>query len=167
MAPGAGNRPGRAAEVEDMDYLEYYRYLADCRVKVLAAVQALPAGAVDRRPAGGRHSLRGLLNHLLAIEAFWLDGVLAGGDPPEDEIGLTLVELENAFAERRRATETILRGLTPDQLRKDTRAPWDSSVRFRLDKVLLHFFTHEAHHRGQLCLLIRMLGGEPPDVDVL
>ena len=156
-----------AAEAEAMDYLEYYRYLADCRVRVLAAINALPPGSADRRPAGGRHSPRGLLNHMLETEAFWIDGVLAGGTPPEDEIGLTLVELENALTERRRATENILRTLTPDHLRKETRAPWDSGVRFRLERVLIHFFTHEAHHRGQLCLLIRQLGGEPPDVDLL
>ncbi len=150
-----------------MDYLEYYRYLADSRDRVLAAVKSLPAGAPDRRPAGGRHSPRGLLNHLLETEVFWIDGVLAGGDPPEDEIGLTLPELEAAFAERRRATEAVLRSLTPETLRQETGAPWDPGVRFTADRVLLHFFTHEAHHRGQLNLLIRQLGGEPPDVDLL
>lgn len=150
-----------------MDYLEYYRFLADCRDRVLAAVKALPEGSADRRPAGGRHSPRGLLNHLLQVENFWIDGVLGGEDPVEDEIGLTLDELDGAFAERRRATETRLRALTPETLAQETHAPWDAGVRFTFDRVLIHFITHEAHHRGQLCLLIRQLGGEPPSVDLL
>jgi uncharacterized damage-inducible protein DinB len=150
-----------------MEHLEYYRFMADSRERVLAAVKALPEGSADRRPAGGRHSPRGLLNHLLQVETFWIDGVLAGGDPAEDEIGLTLAELDDAFADRRKATEARLRSLTPDALARETSAPWDSGVRFTVDRALVHFITHETHHRGQLCLLIRQLGGEPPSVDLL
>jgi uncharacterized damage-inducible protein DinB len=150
-----------------MDYLDYYRFLADCRERVLDAVKNLPEGSADRRPAGGRHSPRGLLNHILQSETYWIDGVIAGGTPAEDDIGLTLDELDEAFAVRRRATETVLRGLTAESVARETRAPWDPGVRFTLDRAFLHFITHEAHHRGQLCLLIRQLGGEPPAVDLL
>ncbi len=150
-----------------MDYLEYYRFLADWRERVLAAVKALPEGSADRRPAGGRHSPRGLLNHLLQSETYWIDGVVAGGSPAEDDIGLTLEELDEAFAARRRTTEAVLRGLTAESVARETRAPWDPGVRFTIDRAFIHFITHEAHHRGQLCLLIRQLGGEPPSVDLL
>jgi uncharacterized damage-inducible protein DinB len=150
-----------------MDYLDYYRFLADCRERVLAAVKALPEGSADRRPAGGRHSPRGLLNHILQTETFWIDGVVTGGNPAEDEIGLTLAELDEAFLARRRATETVLRALKAEDLARETRSPWDPGVRFTIDRALVHFITHEAHHRGQLCLLIRQLGGEPPSVDLL
>ncbi|MHA1957884.1 MAG: DinB family protein [Candidatus Thorarchaeota archaeon] len=43
----------------------------------------------------------------------------------------------------------------------------DRTVSFTVAKALVHMATHETHHRGLVIGLIRQLGYEPPDVDML
>ncbi|WP_420491140.1 DinB family protein [Neobacillus drentensis] len=34
-------------------------------------------------------------------------------------------------------------------------------------KLLLHTITHECHHKGQIVAMLRQMGYEPPNTDVL
>jgi uncharacterized damage-inducible protein DinB len=38
---------------------------------------------------------------------------------------------------------------------------------FTVGKALIHMATHETHHRGLIVGLIRQMGLEPPDVNML
>ena len=41
------------------------------------------------------------------------------------------------------------------------------AAHFTVGKALLHFLTHEIHHRGQVIAMYRQLGHEPPEVDLI
>lgn len=43
----------------------------------------------------------------------------------------------------------------------------DRTVSFTVAKVFIHLATHETHHRGLIAGLLRQLGYEPPDVNML
>lgn len=48
--------------------------------------------------------------------------------------------------------------------------PWREQgdmISLTLGKLLIHTITHEFHHKGQIAAMIRQLGYEPPNTDVL
>jgi uncharacterized damage-inducible protein DinB len=59
----------------------------------------------------------------------------------------------------------LFASLTEELLRQTRNVPGDAGVTL-VDRVLWHFLTHEIHHRGQVCMLMREKGFEPPVVDL-
>jgi len=144
-------------------------YLESVHARTRRVVLCIPPGELEWAPAAGKFSFGDLVRHLATIERYMyaenahgrptrypghertladgFDATLAFYDRLHDESYALLAQLDAAALERKCVTPAG----TPITTWKWLRA----------------MFEHEAHHRGQLCLLIRMLGGEPPDVDVL
>ena len=118
-------------------------------------------------------SLHGTLNHILVGDRIWMHRFTGTGDSPQRLEGI----LYDDFAELRTARQgedariaAYVAGLSVADL--------DGLVRYRtlrdptqieqpLVPLLLHFFNHQTHHRGQAHCLLTGLEGEAPSLDLL
>jgi len=108
-----------------------------------------------------------LFFHVLAAEDLWL-GRLAG-EPPRlpvwpalDPARAELLALELEQRWRRRLGEADPEWLASSiEYHNSKGEPWTSGVR----DVLLHVLEHSTYHRGQIALVLRDAGEEPPITD--
>lgn len=118
-------------------------------------------------------SVHGTLNHLLYADRMWL-GRLTGEPYTATTYGQ---EIYSGFAELRRerikTDEAIAHwvdSLTEERLAETFtfRSAVDGITRTNpMGVIVLHFFNHQTHHRGQLSALIALLGKEPMVTDIL
>ena len=118
-------------------------------------------------------SLHGTLNHLLVGDLIWMRRFPGEGEAPA---GLDVI-VHHDLADLRQARETLDRriilymgGLTDTALGatiryRSTRSP--AELEQELAPLLLHFFNHQTHHRGQAHTLVTEIAGEAPSLDLL
>ncbi len=118
-------------------------------------------------------SLHGTLNHLLLGDRIWLQR-FTGEGAALDELDAILYD---DFAELRAARHAedsriiaYVEGLGDADLAgvvryRSTRNP--AEIEQYLAPLLLHFFNHQTHHRGQAHCLLTELTGEAPSFDLL
>ena len=133
----------------------------DGTVRVL---QAIPERRLLLRPHARSRTLRDLAWHLVTSERWFCTGPLGlatkGGAPPENPPGTVAAMV--AARERSHAARAAAA--------RAKRAPWFAAeVEFygqrmsRLE-VLSLLLRHEAHHRGQLTVYLRLAGAKVPGV---
>ena len=132
--------------------------------KLYAACAALPDEERKRDRGAFFHSIHATLNHVLLADSIWM-GRFAG--PPFAFTSLDQ-ELYASFDElRARRTEMDERigrwaaGLTDAAL--GAKIEFKSAITKRthtptLWRVVLHFFNHQTHHRGQITALLSQAG---------
>jgi len=119
------------------------------------------------------HSIHGTFNHLLLVDRLWL------GRFQDQEFRITTLadELYSDFDElRREQTKTDdvidawLATLSESQLASaftfHSRSRNQDNT-FLLSSVMLHFFNHQTHHRGQITAMIETLGYDCGVTDLL
>jgi len=74
----------------------------------------------------------------------------------------TLESIKNALTEIHTQTEKYLNTLELKDLDTIISAPWGN--KFSLNWIIWHVIEHEIHHRGELSLILGMLGHEGLDV---
>src|SRR5258706_4538768 len=135
---------------------------ADNTVKVL---EALPPTQYDFRPDPSGRSLGELAWHLAEGDAYISHGVERGqftmdSKPPNIERPRAVEALAPGYQRIHREAVARLRSLTPADL--DRTLPFFTgpmTVREILSSAIL---AHGIHHRGQLTLMCRLAGGQPP-----
>jgi len=150
-----------------------------------AAAQRLPTGAVSEPRGAFFGSILGTLNHLVVADLIWLRRFAAscpGRWPPLDGVSrlplparldeAVCVDLDAWWALRQqldRMIEDWIAGLPPDALEQtvDYRTMAGQSHRRRLSHLLLHFFNHQTHHRGQATTLLHQQGVDVGPTDLL
>ena len=118
-------------------------------------------------------SLDGTLNHLLLGDRIWMHRFTGEGSEPTELDAILFEDL----ADLRRARETEDARIVAyvdslDEARlagtiryRSTRSP--AEIEQRLAPLLLHFFNHQTHHRGQAHCLLTGVAGEAPSLDLL
>jgi uncharacterized damage-inducible protein DinB len=118
-------------------------------------------------------SLHGTLNHLMVADLIWMQRFTGEGDVPKQLDAI----LYQDFPTLRRAREALDRriirhidDLTDAELSgtlhySTTRSP--ALLEQELAPLLLHFFNHQTHHRGQAHAILTGLAGEAPSLDLL
>lgn len=148
-------------EIDRDEFLRYFERVRDRTLRVLACV---PPDRIDWRPADGAFSFGDLVRHLGAIER-WMFAENAAGRPsrypghgPElaEGFGGDVAYLD---AMHEQAME-IFRSLGPEQLRARCVTPGGAEI--PVWKWLRSMIEHEVHHRGQIYLMLRMIGIETP-----
>jgi len=159
-------------------------YNADMNRKVYAAAAALPAHEwlAERRAFFG--SICGTLNHLVAADTIWLTrfaahpgghaalAALRGRPVPTALTQIHSDDVATLYARRRQLDEVIVRLIGELQ-----RADLDVVLRYantkgvvsnkRFASLLLHFFNHQTHHRGQASTLLTQAGADIGVTDLL
>jgi uncharacterized damage-inducible protein DinB len=115
-------------------------------------------------------SLQLTLNHIYVIDLFYVDALEGGWLGPkawENEVPCpTLRELKPAQAAVDRRLIAICDALTPDALDGIARVNRDTQVQSeRRDRLLMHLFQHQIHHRGQAHAMLAGTAAAPPQLD--
>lgn len=153
--------------VQDLTTLYDYSYWAN--QKFFAVIQQLPPDAFTQHVAGSYGSLRNTLVHMLSTEWGWLSRCGGPARParlvPSDYPDAA--SLINAWATVEGYVRTFLTALTDADLSRTVEYVGTAPRALPLGELMHHAANHAVHHRGQVALLLRMLGYTPGNVDLL
>lgn len=147
-----------------------YHYSRRERVLDYLAAEVKPEDFVKPMNAG-YSNMRSTLVHCLAAEAFWVQyGMQKGERSNFDFSQYPDVSAVRVLAGQvRHRTEQFVAGLSDADLAREATITFSSGAetRFSLAKGFFHIITHDTHHRGQVWVLARQLGYEPPEIDLM
>src|SRR5580765_8749766 len=157
--------------VRDLQRRFEYGYWANA--KLLAVVSQLTPEQFTQHVAGSYGSVRNTLVHTLSAEWGWLDR--CGGPPPARGAALkgddfpTLESIRSAWTRVESNVRAFLAGLDDRDLARaiEFSLPQTGKRTALLGDLLEHAANHGVHHRGQIALLLRVLGHAPGNVDLL
>ncbi|MFI5311760.1 MAG: DinB family protein [Gemmatimonadales bacterium] len=155
--------------VSDLQHLYGYNYWAN--KKLFDVLKQLTPAQFTQSVAGSYGSIRNTLVHVLSAEWGWLDR--CGGPPrgerlnPEDYP--TVESLVQAWARVESDMREFLSGLKDDDLARKVEFSLGGGPKhsFSLGHLMQHAAVHAVHHRGQVALLLRVLGVAPGNFDLL
>ena len=138
--------------------------------RLLAACVRLSQADFMARRTGFFPSLRATLNHILIIDRFYVDAMEGGTLGPaawaDQEPCETAIMLRDAQSEvDRRLIAVVERLGTADLDRIVDIHRGDRIQRERIDRLLLHLFQHQIHHRGQAHGMLSATEVRPPQLD--
>lgn len=132
-----------------------------------ACVQLSQADFVAPR-TGFFPSLRATLNHILTVDLFYVDAMEGGTLGPaawaDPEPCGTVALLREAQAAVDRRLIAVVEGMTDLNRIVDIHRG-DHTQHERLDRLLLHVFEHQIHHRGQAHAMLSATDVPPPQLD--
>jgi uncharacterized damage-inducible protein DinB len=130
-------------------------------------LRTLPVSQYDFRPDAGGRSLGELAWHLAEGDAYMSFGIenggftMGGAKPPNIERPRTVEALAPGFERIHTEAVARIRKLTPDDL--DRQLPFFDGRPIPIRDILWDMIiSHGVHHRGQLTLMCRLAGGQPP-----
>jgi uncharacterized damage-inducible protein DinB len=115
-------------------------------------------------------SLRATLNHILIIDRFYVDAMEGGTLGPaawsDPEPCATVALLHEAQADLDRRLLAVVRNLDGAGLRRVVSVHRGHRIQHeRMDRLLLHLFEHQIHHRGQAHAMMSGTSVPPPQLD--
>ena len=135
-------------------------YLDSVHARTRRVIACIPEGDVELEPAPGRWSAGDQVRHLAGIER-WMYGETVHGRPSRypghgrelaDGLSAVLGYYDDMHAEAR----ALFVALTPAQWTGKVMTP--AGVPITTWRWLRAMVEHEAHHRGQLCFTLGLLG---------
>jgi uncharacterized damage-inducible protein DinB len=138
--------------------------------RLLSACAGLSQAEFVAPRTGFFPSLRATLNHILIIDLFYVDAMEGGTLGPaafaEAEPCETALTLRNAQRDMDRRLIAVVEHLgTADLDRVVDIHRGDRVQHERIDRLLLHLFQHQIHHRGQAHAMLSATGVRPPQLD--
>jgi uncharacterized damage-inducible protein DinB len=138
--------------------------------RLLRACAQLPQDEFTAQRTGFFPSLRATLNHILIIDRFYVDAMEGGNLGPaawsDPEPCGTVALLQQAQATMDRRLLAVVRNLDRPGLRRIVPVHRGHAVQHeRLDRLLLHLFQHQIHHRGQAHAMMSGTSVRPPQLD--
>lgn len=124
------------------------------------------------RPMGNSYaSLRDTLAHLVAVEWLWLERWRGRSNPALEpaDVFPTLAAVSERWKVVEREMRAHFANLDAEALAKPLSYfnLKGESCSYSLETMILHALTHQAYHRGQVTMILRLLGVKPPTVDFL
>lgn len=155
--------------VKDLEDLYDYGYWANR--KLIDVIAQLALEEFTRPVAGSYESIRNTMVHVLSAEAGWLDR--CGG--PERGPRLNPVDFPTveSVIQAWNRVEANVRGflakLKDEDLARNVEFSFDQSEKYSmpLGELMRHAAIHGVHHRGQVAMLLRLLGHAPGNFDIL
>ncbi len=138
--------------------------------RLLTACLALTPEEFTAKRTGFFPSLRATLNHILIIDHFYVDAMEGGTLGPaawaNQEPCATVAALKQAQAAVDRRLLKIVEALDSAGLQRIVSVHRDTTIqRERMDRLLLHLFQHDIHHRGQAHSMLSATSVSPPQLD--
>ena len=136
------------------------------RAGLLATIEKLGDDDLDFTPYTGAWSVQRLLLHIAQEEhgefGYGIAQTLTEFPPdyPPEQYP-TVAAITALLAEVHAETTRYLRALSADDLERVVVTPWGAQA--RLVELFDHIIEHEIHHRGELSLILGMLGREGLD----
>jgi uncharacterized damage-inducible protein DinB len=155
--------------VEDLEALYDYGYWAN--KKLFDVISRLAPEEFTRPVAGSYGSIRNTLVHAVSAEWGWLDrcGGQERGPALKPDDYPTAESLMEAWQRVEAHVREFLSGLKDEDLARDVEftIPGLEKRLMRVGQLLQHAAAHGIHHRGQVALLLRLLGHAPVNFDLL
>ncbi len=148
------------------DAVVFVRYWRGVRERTRRLLPLVPEDRLEWSPSAGRWSFGDLFRHLAAIER-WMYGENALGRPSRyPGHGLDLAQGRPAIGsfvdQMHEGACGIFESLSPAQLAGPSLTP--AGVTITTSKWLRAMVEHEAHHRGQIHLMLGLLGVRAPQI---
>lgn len=150
--------------MEIRDRQTFLNYLDSTHARTRRVIERVPAADLEWAPAPGKFSFGDLIRHLACIER-WMYAETVQGRPSlyaghgrelADGLADVLAFYDRLHAESRESFAS----LTPEQLTGKCVTPAGTPI--TTWKWLRAMFEHEAHHRGQLYLMLALRGVTAP-----
>lgn len=157
-----------------MDELRPYRAMAFNNLwanhRLLSACARLSQDDFVAPRTGFFPSLRATLNHILIVDRFYIDAMEGGRLGPaawaDPEPCATLPALHAAQEEMDRRLIAVVEAAAGTELAHVVEVHRGSRIQHeRLDRLLLHLFQHQVHHRGQAHAMLSGTAVAPPQLD--
>src|ERR1700738_3989968 len=140
--------------------------------RLLGACQNLTQAEFEAVRSGFFPSLQKTLNHILIVDRFYVDALEGGWLGPkawENDVPCATVadlRIEQSAVDRRLIK--FCEGLTAESLEDVVRVNRNTRVQTeRRDRLLMHLFQHQIHHRGQAHAMLSATAIKPPQLDEL
>ena len=138
--------------------------------RLLTACTSLNHQAFEAERTGFFPSLQKTLNHIYIVDLFIVDALEGGWlGPKAFEYRVpcpSIAELRRAQADVDQRLIAVCDTLTPDLLDGIVRVNRDPQVQTeRRDRLLMHLFQHQIHHRGQAHAMLSATAVKPPQLD--
>ena len=138
--------------------------------RLLGACAVLSQAEFTAPRTGFFPSLRATLNHILISDRFYVDALEGGTLGPaawaNREPCETLVLLRNAQGEMDRRLLAFVERLGAADLDRIVDVHRGNRIQHeRMDRLLLHLFQHQVHHRGQAHAMLSSTSAKPPQLD--
>lgn len=138
--------------------------------RLLSACRGLSQAEFEARRTGFFPSLRATLNHILIVDRFYVDAMEGGRLGPDAwadrEPCAGVAALQAAQSEIDRRLIAVVERAGEDGFSQIVAVDRRSRIqRERLDRLLLHLFQHQIHHRGQAHAMLSGTGVAPPQLD--
>jgi uncharacterized damage-inducible protein DinB len=155
--------------VKDLEVLYDYSYWANG--KLFEVIAQLTPEEFTRPVAGSYGSIRNTMVHVLSAEAGWLDR--CGGPKRGPRLNPadfpTVESVMDAWNSVETHVREFLARLKDEDLARKAEYATDRSekVSMPVGELMQHAAYHGVHHRGQVALLVRLLGHTPGNFDIL
>lgn len=155
--------------VKDLEILYDYGHWANR--KLFDVISQMPPEQFIGAVAGSNASIRDTLVHVVSVEAGWLDR--CGGPKRGPRLNPADFPTVESLTQARKRVEAHVReflgNLTDEDLARNVEYVNDRAERrsLPLGELMQHGANHGVHHRGQVALLLRLLGHTPGDFDIL
>jgi len=138
--------------------------------RLLTACAGLSQAEFEAERTGFFPSLQRTLNHIYVIDLFYIDALEGGWLGPRawaNEVPYpSLAALKSAQAAMDKRLLAVCDALTPALLDGIVRINRDTRVQTeRRDRLLMHLFQHQIHHRGQAHAMLSETSVAPPQLD--
>lgn len=138
--------------------------------RLLAACARLSQSEFTSPRTGFFPSVRATLNHILVIDLFYVDAMEGGMLGPtawaDPEPCATVAALWRAQADVDRRLIAVVEPLDAPGLERVVEVHRGARIQQeRMDRLLLHLFQHQIHHRGQAHAMLSGTSVPPPQLD--
>ncbi|MDX1692494.1 MAG: DinB family protein [Ketobacteraceae bacterium] len=165
-------------------FITYAKYNQWMNRSIYTTCKALGQDAIEKDQGAFFGSILRTLNHLLIADIFWLtrcsgDASLAAVYDAEGNAiriraldQLVYADIEELGAARAALDDKIIgfvESLPEDALKTDIqyRTSQGQTLANPLDVIMLHWFNHQTHHRGQITTLLTQQGAEVGLTDLI
>jgi uncharacterized damage-inducible protein DinB len=149
---------------------QLFEYNIAQRRRILKLLEQVDREDLTRELGVGWGSIHGILVHLMNTEIYWIDTVLRGVETERvlSEECEDMDAISKHWSRVEENTRNLLSDVNEAYLQNVQSVRWDGTIiSFTVAKALLHVATHEIHHRGLVIGLLRQMGYDPPDVNML
>ena len=148
-----------------------YDYCCWANNRLLGVISQLAVEDFTRPVAGSYGSVRNTIVHVLSAEAGWLER--CGGPKRGPRLNADDFPTADSVVQKWKTVEVQWRGFLAGLIDEDLERVIDFAIdpavtdSMPLAELVQHTMVHGVHHRGQLALLLRLLGRAPGNFDIL
>lgn len=169
MVPIEAIEGDKQMDVKALENLYDYGYWANR--KLFDVIAQLTPEQFTQTVAGSYGSIRNTMVHVLSAEAGWLDrcGGPKRGPRLNPEDFPTVKSVIQAWNKVETNVNGFLAKLKDEDLLRNVEFSFGPSEEYsmQLGELMHHAAIHGVHHRGQIALLMRLLGRVPGNFDIL